>query len=206
MRQERGSMTRERVLQAAGDVFGRVGYAQATMAEVAGAIGMSTGAIYFNFRSKSELAQALIIAEGEIAERVASEALATGQTGLTGLRTLSYRWAEQIQQNPIVGGGVRVTFERPELVPELNVAYLVWLHTSEAFLRTAAENGELVSTRTPEEIAYFITAAFTGVHLMSSILTAKEDLIERVDQMWDILLFPMARHDVVGRIKGTTHA
>jgi AcrR family transcriptional regulator len=191
MKQERAVITRERVLQAAGTVFGRVGYAKATVVEVAEEVGMTTGVIYFHFGSKSELAQALIIAEGEVAEAIAAEALASGEKGLTGLRALSYRWAEQIQHNPIVGGGVRVTFERPELVPEINMAYLAWLNTSEVYLRDAAEAGELVSRRSPEEIAYLVTAAFTGVHLMSSVLTGKEDLMERVDQMWDIVLFPL---------------
>ncbi|WP_281349558.1 ScbR family autoregulator-binding transcription factor [Microbacterium rhizomatis] len=191
MKQARAIVTRERVLRAAGTIFGRVRYSKATLVDVADEVGMTTGVIYFHFGSKQELARALIIAEGEIAEAIAKEALAGSDKGLAGLRTLSYRWAEQIQRNPIVGGGVRVTFERPELVPEINMAYLVWLNTSEMYLRDAAEAGELVTRRSPEEVAYFVTSAFTGVHLMSSVLTEKEDLLERVDQMWDIVLHPL---------------
>ena len=52
--------TRERILAAAGHVFARKGYQAASLDEVASAAGMTKGAIYWHFRSKSDLFFALL--------------------------------------------------------------------------------------------------------------------------------------------------
>ena len=52
--------TRERILTAAGHVFARKGYMAASLDEVAHAAGMTKGAIYWHFRSKSDLFFALL--------------------------------------------------------------------------------------------------------------------------------------------------
>ena len=52
--------TRERILAAAGHVFARKGYMAASLDEVAQAAGMTKGAIYWHFRSKSDLFFALL--------------------------------------------------------------------------------------------------------------------------------------------------
>ena len=52
---QRAKETRERILTAAGAVFGRRGYGEATMEEIALEAGVSNGALYHHFRSKGEL-------------------------------------------------------------------------------------------------------------------------------------------------------
>ena len=47
--------TRQRLLDAAGQVFVERGYERATIADIAKAAGLSTGAIYAHYRSKAEL-------------------------------------------------------------------------------------------------------------------------------------------------------
>jgi AcrR family transcriptional regulator len=55
---------RERVLQAAGQVFAERGFASASLDQVAAAAGFTKGAVYSNFGSKDELFLALMEAEG----------------------------------------------------------------------------------------------------------------------------------------------
>lgn len=50
-----GESTRERLLAAAAEVFAENGYEGTTVAEVARKAGLTTGAIYANFRDKAEL-------------------------------------------------------------------------------------------------------------------------------------------------------
>lgn len=52
--------TRDRILAAAGHVFARKGYQAASLDEVAQSAGMTKGAIYWHFRSKSDLFFALL--------------------------------------------------------------------------------------------------------------------------------------------------
>jgi AcrR family transcriptional regulator len=59
-RQERKSQTRDRLIDAAAQVFARRGFEAATIDEVAAAAGYTKGAVYSNFASKTDLFIALI--------------------------------------------------------------------------------------------------------------------------------------------------
>lgn len=58
-REERRAQTRERLLDAAADVFNRLGFHGASLEAVAEAAGYTKGAVYSNFASKAELFAAL---------------------------------------------------------------------------------------------------------------------------------------------------
>ena len=58
-RDERHAQTRERLLDAAADVFNRLGYHGASLEAVAEAAGYTKGAVYSNFASKADLFVAL---------------------------------------------------------------------------------------------------------------------------------------------------
>jgi AcrR family transcriptional regulator len=65
---EKRQLTRRNVLLAAQDVFGRRGYHEATLREIAEAAGVSKGAVYYNFASKEELF--LVLLEARMEERM----------------------------------------------------------------------------------------------------------------------------------------
>jgi AcrR family transcriptional regulator len=78
-RGERRAETRDRLLEAAGRVFARLGYHRASVEEVAAEAGFSTGALYSNFAGKEDLFLALLEAQirrhsEELAEAVAEAA------------------------------------------------------------------------------------------------------------------------------------
>jgi len=60
---------RERLLEAAGEVFGEVGYKAATVREITGRAGMNVAAVNYYFRDKEELYSAVLLH----AQRCASE-------------------------------------------------------------------------------------------------------------------------------------
>src|SRR4051794_28130562 len=57
---ERRAQTRAKLLRAAGGVFARRGYHEATLDEIADKAGLSKGALYYNFASKEDLFMALL--------------------------------------------------------------------------------------------------------------------------------------------------
>src|SRR5713226_7690587 len=59
-RDEKKARTRERLLDAAADVFARRGFHAASLDEVADEAGLTKGAVYSNFTSKDDLIVALI--------------------------------------------------------------------------------------------------------------------------------------------------
>ena len=60
MPQARSETTRQKILDAATDVFGEVGYAAAGLGEIIERAGMTKGALYHHFDSKEALATAII--------------------------------------------------------------------------------------------------------------------------------------------------
>jgi len=68
-RPEKQARTQTRLIDAAAHVFGRRGYRQATLEEIATEAGYTTGAVYSNFASKEDLFLAL--ADREVEERLA---------------------------------------------------------------------------------------------------------------------------------------
>ena len=78
-RKERQERTRSHLLEAAGAVFARRGFAHASVDQVAAEAGYTKGAFYANFASKEELFLTLL--EERFAERVAAldEVLATDE-------------------------------------------------------------------------------------------------------------------------------
>jgi AcrR family transcriptional regulator len=59
----RRAQTRERLIEAAGEVIGERGIAAATLDEIAARVGLTKGAIYDNFESKDDLILAMVIAK-----------------------------------------------------------------------------------------------------------------------------------------------
>jgi AcrR family transcriptional regulator len=86
-RQERKSQTRERLIDAAAEVFARRGFEAASLDEVAAAAGYTKGAVYSNFASKTDLFIALIerrieVQSAEHAQRFEGRDLAAMARGL----------------------------------------------------------------------------------------------------------------------------
>jgi AcrR family transcriptional regulator len=80
-RQEQKTQTRERLIDAAAEVFARRGFMAASLDEVAAAAGYTKGAVYSNFSSKTDLFIALIERRIEVeSARIASHLDETGGT------------------------------------------------------------------------------------------------------------------------------
>ena len=60
LREEQKAFTRQRLFDAAVDVFERVGYTQATIEEITSAAGASRATFYLHFKSKAEIVKALL--------------------------------------------------------------------------------------------------------------------------------------------------
>jgi AcrR family transcriptional regulator len=73
-RDERRTQTRERLLDAAVDVFNRLGYVGASLEAVADAAGYTKGAVYSNFATKAELFRA-VMERSQAGRAAADEAL-----------------------------------------------------------------------------------------------------------------------------------
>ena len=186
--QERAMLTREKVIAGAADVFYRLGFGGATLADIIAAAGVTKGALYFHFPSKDDVAFAVIDAEHEIATAAAARILESPSGPLESMLRLCADLAERLTTDPIVRAGIRLTTETSTFDRSVTRPYEDWLATFETLARAATAAGELRADTDAEKLAHFIIPAFTGVQMVSDVFTERADLRQRVREMWEILL------------------
>jgi AcrR family transcriptional regulator len=83
-----GSQTKARILAGALELFNAEGYASQSAVDVASALGISPGHLYYHFKGKAELAAALLDAHLEELEAIASAGLRELDGDAAGLEAL----------------------------------------------------------------------------------------------------------------------
>jgi len=186
--QERARATRATVIEGAARTFETVGYGNASLADIAEAASVTKGALYFHFKSKEDLAKA-VIAEQHSRVRATSEPiLGGGHTPLTTMVLLCRHFAEQLIADSVIRAGIRLTLEASAFGGSVKDPYEDWVSTMQQLASQGQYQGEINPDVEAEVLARFVVAAFTGVQLVSDVLTARTDLLKRVDDMWMILL------------------
>lgn len=187
-KQARSLATREAILRGAAEVFDRFGYGGTSLSDVIAQAGVTKGALYFHFSSKEALAHAVVREQHARSVGLAREPLEQDTSGLESVIRLSQRLSAQLVTDPLVRAGVRLTLENGTFGQDTGGPYTDWIATIERLLRRSARSGELRPTVRPEVLARFVVGAFTGVQVLSHVLTGRTDLCERVREMWELLL------------------
>ncbi|MEV0977567.1 ScbR family autoregulator-binding transcription factor [Streptomyces sp. NPDC049915] len=179
--QERAVRTRRTILLAAAAVFAEEGYESATIAQILQRAGVTKGALYFHFPSKRELAEAVLadqlgaVPEVPAQDLVLQEALDT-----------TFLVAHLLSRgDPLVRGSIRLTVEPGVLCEDFDSRAPLrgWVARSAGMLSRAKAHGELLPHIDVDAAARMFVAAFTGVQLLSKILTGHADLAERTADM-----------------------
>ena len=201
VKQERAQVTRETILSGAAAVFGRRGYGLASIADIAAEAGVTKGALYFHFPSKDELARAVIAEQHRRTMAAASEIVEQGLPGLETMVRLSTVLAHQLLTDPVVQAGIRLTTDVSMFDPPVTEPYEDWLRTTEALFRQAAGEGDLRGDIDPAMLASVVVPAYTGVQLLSETMADRADLLERVRDLWTVLLPGIVPPDELDRLR-----
>jgi AcrR family transcriptional regulator len=186
--QARAAETRTVIIRAAADVFGAVGYGGASMADICVAAGLTKGALYFHFASKEALALAVVDAQHQRAIALGDELLHSDQPGLEGLLRMAFELGRQLRTDPVSRAGIRLTMESSSLSNPVVTPYEDWIAACEVMLARAVQDGDVRADVDLAAAARFISPAFTGVQIVSDVLTGRADLVERLVEMWSFVL------------------
>ncbi|MFJ5531637.1 ScbR family autoregulator-binding transcription factor [Streptomyces sp. NPDC093261] len=199
-RQERAIRTRQAILLAAAEVFDEVGYEAATISDVLQRSGMTKGALYFHFTSKEELAQAVLAAQVSSLPRVPEQELKL-QESLDEALLLAYLLRKDTG-DPIVQGSVRLTVDQGSPKDHLNrrVPMQAWTEHTRALFEEAKLRGEILPHADVDALAKLFVGAFTGVQVLSRIMTERADLAERVADLYRHLMPAVAVPGVLVRL------
>lgn len=143
---------------------------------------------------------AVIEAEHEIATAGAKRVLDSADGPLESMMRLCVDLAERLVTDPIVRAGIRLTTEASTFDRTVSLPYEDWLDTFESLTRAAVVAGELLPETDSDKLAHFIIPAFTGVQMVSDVFTGRDDLLQRVREMWEILLPAIVAKDSLSAI------
>ncbi|WP_159702870.1 ScbR family autoregulator-binding transcription factor [Arthrobacter sp. 18067] len=186
--QQRAKETRLAVIEGAARVFAEIGYGNASLADITKRAAVTKGALYFHFTSKRELALAVIEEQHAIVSAAGSQIAASDIPALEKIIQLCRMFGQHLLDEPIVQGGIRLTFESSAFQADVSGPYQDWIKTAEQLLTQAQTDGTVRSDLDPAAFARFLIASFTGVQMVSEVLTAREDVMPRIEQMWAFML------------------
>ncbi|ALE05781.1 TetR family transcriptional regulator [Arthrobacter sp. ERGS1:01] len=186
--QQRAKATRTAILEGAALVFDEKGYGNASLGDVTERASATKGALYFHFKSKEELALA-VIDEQHLRVRTKAEALAgTGLPALELIIGMCRLFGHQLLDDAVVRAGIRLTFESSAFDGDVKGPYADWIDTMEMLLRQAQVEKDVAADINPASFARYLVASFSGVQMVSNVLTSREDVLQRIEEMWDFMM------------------
>ncbi len=202
LKQERAFETRNEIIWAAATRFDETGYERASLTEIVELTGFTKGALYFHFKSKDDLAVAIIEEQHAISMNAVAAIRATEAPALEQLVMLAYEMGRQIVEDPVVRAGIRLTLEMSAAAGP-TAPYLDWIDGLREVFQAAIEEGDIADTVDSAELARYFVSAFTGVQMVSNVLTGRADLDARLDQMVSFVLASVVAPAGVTRSTGT---
>ncbi|MEU6807613.1 ScbR family autoregulator-binding transcription factor [Streptomyces sp. NPDC046831] len=202
-RQERAVRTRKAILDAAGEVFADRGFAGATIFDVYSRCGVTKGAFYFHFASKVELAQAVL--DEQVSGQIGYLEVPPGErtVKLQDALDVGLLVAHRLTFDRMLQGSIRLAVDQ---VHEINrrVPYQAWIDVHTRILAEAQERGELLPGVDVNDAAQMIVGAFSGVQLMSEVMSDRSDLEERIAILYRGLARALATPETLEQLDITT--
>jgi AcrR family transcriptional regulator len=190
-RQGRSEATRRKILDAAIDVFGEVGYAAAAWGTIIERMGMTKGALYHHFDSKESLAAA-IIEEGSDTLLVAlRNVCGSSSPGLENMIHGTFTIANVLSSDKIAGAAEQLTAVLIGFNEAAARFSAGWVELMAAEARRASAEGDLRQDVDPAMVSESIVGAMLGMRLVPNAIPAQGlngDRIGRTSQVWELLL------------------
>ncbi|MFI8342110.1 ScbR family autoregulator-binding transcription factor [Streptomyces sp. NPDC085639] len=183
-RQERAEITRQAILTGAATAFDISGFEGTSLSDVVKHAGVTKGALYFHFPSKEALARTLMDEQFQVAEHLA----AIEEPGLQTVIDLTHRMAVGLRSDVRIRAGIRLVIEFGSFTHPDPTPYDTWIDTCRSCLAPAQERGDIHPSLDVRALSTLLVGAFTGIQVTSYVRTRREDLHQRVTDLWTFLL------------------
>lgn len=186
--QDRAKATRDAILAGAASVFEEYGFGRASLSQVAEHAKVTKGALYFHFPSKEQLARAVIAEQHAFVTAENKAVLGYGVPPLESMILMCRRFGQNLLDEPMVRAGTRLTIEASAFNEDVQQPYEDWISLMGALASQAQAQGQLREGVDAAGFGRFVVASLTGVQVISAVLTSRADLIQRIEDMWRMLL------------------
>jgi AcrR family transcriptional regulator len=194
-RQVRSEVTRRKIIDAAIDVFGEVGYPAALWGTIIERTGMTKGALYHHFDSKESLASAIIEEGAETLLNAFRNAGGPSSPGLENLLHGTFMIAKVLSSDKIACATEQLTFALSGFNEAASRSYANLIAEMAAEARRAVQEGDLREDVDPEVVSKLVVGTMSGMRLLSNVGVGADrgeqlvgDLSGPLRQVWELLL------------------
>ncbi|MEW1639546.1 ScbR family autoregulator-binding transcription factor [Streptomyces sp. NPDC093801] len=160
MKQERAVRTRQALLESAATVFGRRGYAEATLNMISVGAGVSPGALHFHFENKAAVAEAVETAGARTLRATTREVYTRRTSALQALADSSQALAGLLLSDVVARAAFQLN--REQAYPSSFALPGEWHEYVHRLLLEAAEEGALLPGLNHRNVATTVVAATLG--------------------------------------------
>ena len=190
-RQERAERTRLAILDAAAAEFDEHGYEGARLERIVERTGATKGAVYFHFRSKLDIARALV------AEKYANWPVIIGEVEQTGLRGLPAARELTRRVGALLASDVRVRaamkLSQTVLPPSADEnPYARWVTVLSRLLEQETEDHG-ASDVDARAVATVAVHGIFGAYMIADERGTLDGLASDIERIWDVLAVPFDR-------------
>jgi AcrR family transcriptional regulator len=194
-RQVRSEVTRRKILDAAIDVFGEVGYAAAAWGTIIERTGMTKGALYHHFDSKESLASDIIDEGSDALLAAFRNACGPGSPALENMIHGTFAIANVIGVDKTARAAEQLTAVLSGFNEAAARSYTHWVEEMAGQARRAIAEGDLRDDVDPELVSQAIVGAMIGMRLLTISMSGSrsndqlaDELSIRLRQIWAFLL------------------
>jgi AcrR family transcriptional regulator len=186
--QERSKRTREGLLQAASRLINERTWDHSVIKDIAEEAGYTTGATYFHFSAKEEIALTIIEEQNRRSRAAAAAIMEENLPGVETILRILARFTNDVLEDPLIEAGVRLTtqpqmFENPPVLP-----WTGWAAIHARNLSRGIHEGDVKPNVDVDRYAAHFTGAYAGIFTFSGLSTGLADLTERVSDLSIILV------------------
>jgi AcrR family transcriptional regulator len=204
-RQARSEATRQRIIDAAVDLFDEIGYPATGMGDIIGRAQITKGALYHHFDSKESVAAAVIEMGSATLLSTFVSVCQSATPAVENLIHSTFVIADHMAGDEVTRAAARLTHTLGHLCEAAAHANRAWLSAMAEQLKRVAEEGDLREDVEPDDAAETIVAATIGSTLMSAEMSDGSDLLERLLRMWGVLLAALVPENTLPYLREFLH-
>jgi AcrR family transcriptional regulator len=202
-RQLRAEQTRTTIITAAADLFDRRGYEATSLSDIVQHARVTKGALYFHFRAKDDLAQAILELQSTTSRRISRDLERRGYSSLESLMRLTFGITRLAVEGPVLRAGLGLATAGVPVRPPLRHPFTEWLELASARLDGAVEESDLHPDIDVDAVAHSVVSSFVGTRVVGRALEPVARQPRRVAGMWRLLvrgLVPVPRRPHYARL------
>lgn len=201
--QQRAATTRQKLVDAAVRQFAKKGYLETTPKHVADAAGLTTGAFYYHFKSKEELAAEIIDQSWPKPEHALASYMDPAGSGIEHLVDTEFTAAAQMDGDTIQRIGLDLRMAIGHLGAPARRTCQERVDAFALLVAAAFRESDLREGVTRKQAGELLWIATNGAQMMSRALKdTGPALFDRLGMAWKSALRSIVRDDMLPRLEG----